>query len=451
MPVINLPTDQRWGQLGAGLGALLGQVVQARQLNTAAQGVAQIQQDPGIPEDQKAARVLQQYGEPGWNIYTQIMKNEAVRSTISGNQARTGEAQARTQLYQGQAEQLPGRTRAQIDKDAAEAQAARARAALAPGENEKNFYEGQAAQARAGQEQATTAKTNLEVERMKAAVGPVPEAVATALAPYKGVLDDTQMASAQAQGQQAEMVKPGTGAAVAGRAAEGILKNFQSSTDTQKLVSSSTLGATSAQDFIKGFEAEPSTGLFRGITLRAWLERQGVGTGDKAVLAQAEADILQAGTLATQGGGFFSVGRYNLAKDMVPSLRSSPLANVIKLDQIANRNVADLQSRQSTEPRSRVSIQKTIDQWQKVKDWTNSYQTYQTTGARTALIHNGDQIDSGNFKVLIQGSKVYDLGQGQNLTGAQIIHDALNFKDDRGNARPIDPQLYMAALQRQGQ
>lgn len=450
MPVIQLPTDTRWSQLGTGLGTLLGEVVQARQQNRVAQGVGQIMQDPNLEDGQKAAEVLKQYGAPGWNVFTQAIANQVRLGQLGVQSAEVKQKTAQAGLEAAQTNQLEPKTRAQIDKDAAEAQAARARAALAPGENQLNFYRGQ-------KEQAEAAKAAIETKRLQDANAGVqagaapPPAIQTALKPYEAVLPADQLASAATQGQQSELVKPGTGAKTAGEAADRLLKAFQGSADTEKLNGNLAEAATSSLAFVDAFEKAPNTGTFKGVTVQAWLERHGVATGHPEILAQAESDILQASTLATQGGGFFSIGRFKLAQDMVPSLRNSPLANVIKLDQLTDRAIADLQARQDTEPRSRVALQKTIDKWQKVKDWTSSYQSYQTAGARTAMIHNGDQIDSGNFKVLIKGTQTYKLQGGQTLTGAQIIHDALNFKDQDGNPHPIDPQLYMAALQRQGQ
>jgi hypothetical protein len=444
MPVIELPTDQRWGQLGAGLGQLISKVVEARQQNQATQGVAKIMQDPSIPDGQKPYHILQQYGERGWQVYGQITNNAVMQQKLGVGQSEILKNTEQARLAGAEAAQIQPKTRAQIDKDAADAQAARARSSLVPSEQAKNEQEANRAQAEAN-------KAQLEADRLAAAGkgGGGNDAIEAALAPGKDLLPDADLQSARVQGQQAELAKPGTGAAATGRAIDEALKRNQASPDTQKLVGNTALAATSAQAFIKAFEKEPQTGLASGVTIKALLEKYGFGTGDPNVLGQVEADILQAGTMAQQGGGFFSVGRFRLASDMVPNLRVSPLSNVIRLDQIADRNIAELQSRQDTEPRSKLALQKQIDRWQQVKDWTNSYQSYPITNKATVLLHNGDELNAKTFAPQVVGSRTYFVQGGQTLSGAQIIQNAMNHKNPQtGEAAPIDPAAALAAYQR---
>jgi hypothetical protein len=82
MPVIQLPQDTRWGDLGAGLGNVIGSVLQGVQKKQAQAGVAQVMQDPSIPEDKKAVKILEKFGDVGYNEYKQAKTLELLGGQV---------------------------------------------------------------------------------------------------------------------------------------------------------------------------------------------------------------------------------------------------------------------------------------------------------------------------------------------------------------------------------
>jgi hypothetical protein len=90
MPVVNLPQDTRFGDLGKGLGGLVGAVAQGIQTQQAQQGVAEIMQDQTMSEPQKYAKILKDHGTVGQELYTKAVQNQYVQAKIKDTLSQVG-------------------------------------------------------------------------------------------------------------------------------------------------------------------------------------------------------------------------------------------------------------------------------------------------------------------------------------------------------------------------
>jgi hypothetical protein len=84
MPVVNLPQDTRFGDLGKGLGGLVGAIAQGVQQQQAQAGVAEVMQDQTLSEPQKYAKILKDHGPLGQELYTKAVQNQFIQAKISG-------------------------------------------------------------------------------------------------------------------------------------------------------------------------------------------------------------------------------------------------------------------------------------------------------------------------------------------------------------------------------
>jgi hypothetical protein len=83
MPVVNLPQDTRFGDLGKGLGGLVGAIAQGVQQQQAQAGVAEVMQDQTLSEPQKYAKILKDHGPLGQELYTKAVQNQFIQAKIS--------------------------------------------------------------------------------------------------------------------------------------------------------------------------------------------------------------------------------------------------------------------------------------------------------------------------------------------------------------------------------
>jgi hypothetical protein len=90
MAVVNLPQDTRFGDLGKGLGGLVGAIAQGVQTQQAQQGVAEIMQDQTMSEPQKYAKILKDHGTVGQELYTKAVQNQYVQAKIKDTLSQVG-------------------------------------------------------------------------------------------------------------------------------------------------------------------------------------------------------------------------------------------------------------------------------------------------------------------------------------------------------------------------
>lgn len=98
MPVIQLPKDTRFGDLGAGLGNLIGSAVTALKDREAQQGVAQIMEDSSISDADKGVQALKKFGDKGYSFYQQFVKSRVLDAQLKETLADVGLKQVKTAL-----------------------------------------------------------------------------------------------------------------------------------------------------------------------------------------------------------------------------------------------------------------------------------------------------------------------------------------------------------------
>jgi hypothetical protein len=207
-----------------------------------------------------------------------------------------------------------------------------------------------------------------------------------------------------------------------------------------KEASDAAVGATSAVRFMDTFEKAPQKiGLLSGATIKAWWEGKGGSSGDAELLQMYDAGLLQAADTARQGGGFWSQGRFALAKDTTATIADSPLRAIINMDQTADRRLAQLRSLKMSQPgRPLKDVDDAIASWEQVKQRTATYQTYTTAKGGTVLLHGGNVLDPGSFKTLISADRAYKIkGSSDTVLGRDIALKAAE--------RAMDP-LEMARM-----
>jgi hypothetical protein len=105
MPVVNLPQDTRFGDLGKGLGGLVGAIAQGVQQQQAQAGVAEVMQDQTMSEPQKYAKILKDHGTLGQELYTKAVQNQFMQSKIKDITSEIGKRTVETAAAQAKLEQ----------------------------------------------------------------------------------------------------------------------------------------------------------------------------------------------------------------------------------------------------------------------------------------------------------------------------------------------------------
>jgi hypothetical protein len=465
MPVITLPADQRWGQLGQGLGGLIGQIVSGVQERQAVQGVAQVIQDPQVPQENKFSEILKRFGDRGVQVYTQMMKADLLREQIHEATAKEKQAGAATAKEQAQTKQIE----AGLPFAQQIAQAKAAAAGLEPAKISAETYRaeqgGRASaaeiplrsdEAALARQRTATEAERTRLEAAKPAEVPVAPGAYDAAAVLKGlgIPDPTpaQVGIAQNLYSNSKTVRVGNLAVT--KFAQDQLKKGEGTKDTpepiRKVAASSDVAATSMERFVTSFQKNPGElGFFKGATAKGLLEKYGISTGDVDLLNEMDAQMLAVSDQATRGGGFFAAGRVKLAKDVTPGISESPLRAIIAADQVADRHLSELRSYLSgmTDQEIKKPVEAAIDHWERVKSITGSLQSWPVmSGGRptdkTAMVFGGDAVDPSSFRKRMEGRKTYVAGDGRDYTGGQLIARAMQLQEDPVSyARSIGVEL----------
>lgn len=449
MPVINLPQDTRWGDLGKGLGGLLGAVAGAYQQKQVQEGVSQINDDTSVAADKKPSEIFKKFGNAGIEALAKMNALKEQQSVITKNLAGAGLQSIETRLKEAM---LPTAEREALAKTRAlEAQPAHIAA-------ETSNLNASAANTAAltgpkvalTNNEAALTGTNVEIateklDRMRRA-GSDTVGLDVQLAPFK--LSPEETAAAKMTYQGAETKAPGSGDA----AMSAYVRNLVTSREKreapkptpeaeQKFSSDSVQHATSALRFIDTFKkgGAQDIGFFSGANAKAFMEKWGIPTGDVAVVDMWNAAQQQVASAATQGGGFFAQGRVKLAHDVTAGITETPLHALLATDQVADRMIGALEGRLSgftgtstvTKP-----IESALAKWREVKATTGTFKSEVTQdGKKTIAYFEGKQIDPKTFKTLLDPEKTYDLGSGHKTTGAEIIR-----KLQQQQAKTITPE-----------
>lgn len=402
MPVINLPRDDRWGQIGQGLGKLIGEVAQGAREAQVSQGVAQIMQDPEIKPKDRAWRVMKDFGELGYKKYQDMIKSQVLQTEMDKTFAEIGKITVDKKLKEQQLpleqrrilagiegiEQdttaskalLPGRVGlqgAQIENTQASAAQTREQtatevqmrdprvAALAGDVGLKREsidakrYENAATRQALGEQGVAVPPTvgrSAEVAEVQPQITPqaTPEGTSSMieqqLKSFGLTPDETRQAAAMYRAN--ERKKRGTGLDAALDFAKGRVEAREKREKPTPLPEGSAKVARSAaeygavlEDFAKELVGAPEkVGLLSGAGIKARAERLGLPIGDTATLNMLERQKQLVGAQAKQGAVFMSGQTIRLARDVTPNVDRSPLSNWLAIDAVADAQIATLQN-----------------------------------------------------------------------------------------------------------
>lgn len=477
MPVINLPQDTRWGDLGKGLGTVLAAGAGAYAQNQVQAGVAEIMQDPSLSEQDKGVQALKKFGKPGYETYNKLVETQVLQGQLKDVLAQAGLRTVQTEQAKknlGYSDEEFAAKIAQTKAQTGNVQSqTTARNVLLPGEVAQ-----QGASTANVQSQTTSRNALLPGEVMAQS-----DKSATTSAALPGVAAESELASTKAQQaviqldrlrQMGASTPTGLNAIMdaagipQGHAVRALAtSSYNAETDPVKAMEkfNSTLSnfvntktnaeiranvpkslseaeikesanqaqfATSSQRFLDAVKDRPDElGLLTGAPIRAWMERHGLATGDQTLLNAMESQAQIVASSATQGGGFFAQGRVALAKDIAPSISRTPMANLIALDTIADREIASLTRRIDAQtPNVKTKpLDDSLQQWKDIKATTSSLQSYVANGDKTVVMFNNNQVDPKTFKPILRGdTKLKAEANNAEYTGAQVLQVAKEMK-----------------------
>lgn len=463
MPVIQLPKDDRWGQLGAGLGNLAGSVIQGIQDKQTSAGVAQVMQDDTISAADKPSRILKDFGDKGYEYYKKLIQTQVFESHVKENLARAGLLSIQQKVAEQTLPLAERKERAGIEhveqQTAASKELTPAEVALkgasaghlnAETATSKALLPGAAGAqgALTSERRQSAGKTALESQLLqnqlntREAFGAVDNTFETQLKPF-GLTED-QKAGARQEYNAGESAKPGAGyTRMIDYAVKMQTQNQKRAdikpapVDERKTASSDIAHATSAMRFVDEFANKGGAeriGMFKGAPAIALLEKWGVATGDSQIISMINSSKQQVQSMATSGGGFFAQGRVKLAQDVTPAVTETPLHAIITMDEVADRKLAELKTNLSGFEGTQTNtkpFEKAIAEWEKVKAITGTLQSdivpdprypNDPRSGRTVMFFRGNQIDPKSFKPLVKNdSSLYTIKDGRKIPGTMLF------------------------------
>lgn len=457
MPSIVLPRDDRWGDLGKGLGQFGAALYQKQQQDEATAGVAEIMQNPTIAPADKAGEAWKKFGALGGSIFTKMQDTQVKQAQLKDALATAGLRTAQTALVGAQA-QKEGATipyagqqaAANLASTNAKIEAERAATnrdvqTLGPDLEAKSLANAtnaalQTPKVDIARSEAT--KTNAEAQLLKIkveqltkggfSVDQMNEILSTSA--FKDIPAPVRAAAVTAGAMETDPVKRGEAMmkpinTYIERRASSDIPNDQ----VQRRNESDAAAGESALKFMNAFRQDPSkTGMLSGANIQAGLEHWGLPTGDAQAIQMRITSLRQAASEAMSGGTFYSTGRFQVAKDVNPSTTETPLFAVMSADETADRKLVELNNRAARYPGDN-STKENVEAWKKVKDITGSLKTYVADG-RTVVMFDGNQVDAKTFKPLIEGKKKYG-----DATGLDIITAVQEWNTEHPDQPPRDP------------
>jgi hypothetical protein len=498
MPVVNLPQDTRFGDLGKGLGGLVGAIAQGVQQQQAQAGVAEVMQDQTMSEPQKYAKILKDHGTLGQELYTKAVQNQFMQSRIKDITSEIGKRTVETAAAQAKLDQeFPEQLTQLKTKNRLLGTEAAGQEALLPG-----LVPAQAASTELTRQKAveTGAKATQE-QALTPGIVPAQTAKTKLLEKEAGKTDvETDVLGAKGQEQliknevqkiQLEMLKGITTEAGATSKLDERAKSFgltpaqaelakgawlaekdplkkdeayikevarlpSAPVDVRKETGADAEAAISSKKFLDvfrkggaeklGFADVFSTGNPMDLAaVKGMMEKRGLSTGDPEFVSMFNSSLQQIASAATAGGGIgFAQGRVDLAKETTATISQSPLHALIALDETADRKLAKLQNmRKNMSPSEpREGVDDAIKHYQDVKAITGTLNAYVVDkgapGERQVVLFDGSQVDPKTFKKIVDGKKEYKVGSGFG-TGAEFVEQA--------RVRNLDPETYIKQLQ----
>lgn len=443
MPVIQLPRDDRFGQIGQGLGNLIGGAITAFNDKNVQQGVAEIMQDPSISDSEKGVQALKKFGDKGYTFYQQFVKTRVLDAqlkdtladvALKGIKAKAEEAKLPTVAKQAEAnvaltgsqtaENLANVSQIQTMLPARlEALGAQTTATQATTATENALRQPRVAGAVAG---ALEKSEDVDANRMKnAATGQVLLQEGIPVPPTVGRgLEVAQEQPALAQppagtgtvGRLGDLVKPfnltpdeqgqvqsvytanerkkrGTGLDAALDHAKSLATAKAKAEKPAPLPEGSAKLARGAagygavsERFMQDVIQDPEkVGLLSGAGLKARLDRYGLPVGDQTLLNMLEAQKQLVAQQAKSGAVFMSAQTIKLAKDIAPSVDRSPLSNLLSLGSVARERLAELSNellRYKDTPVQVAAINDAMRPWQNIQKVTDTIQSHVVTDER---------------------------------------------------------------------
>lgn len=462
MPVINVPQDTRWGDLGKGLGSLIGSVAQGALQAQTAQGIAEIMQDPKVSEADKPVQVLKKFGPQGYEQWKTMQEGTKLQAQIQSLLAGVGKEKVQTSLLQGELD--AGKPAADVANTKAttglhQAQTGQSVAqtatinALRPGQTDLQNAHVTESMANTNLKKSQTEenvfdaklkefKYNTMVQAQKnggAGIDAEVDAFASAVGlpptdPSVAGLKQIARGAASRGEDPTKAMEP---------AIKAISERLSKRAEVKPLpegpakdAAASAQYATALNTFTQAFASNPAAvGLTSAAGIKGWLERQGIGAGDPTLLQMVETQHQAVGQQAKSGSMFMGTNTINLAKNVVPSVNRSPMASVIALDTIADQQIAELQTRMDNykgTPFNTEPLQNTINKWNQIKDVTRTFSsgvaydnvkpdgTPDPASERQVTYFKGKQVDSMTFAPLVERGKKYPV-KGGSVTGDELF------------------------------
>lgn len=447
MPVITLPQDTRWGDLGKGLGGLLGQAVQHYQDQQVAAGVSQLQMDPQFSDPAKLlSEVTRRFGNKGLETLTTQLKTQALRKNLNLVEAETQGARARAEHTTLETDVLGKQAPEQLAQLRAKTEAEKARTALTTAETGIVPEKGKLLAAQEGGEEARTAQGYAAAGHLAAQTDVLrqqAQSIATLQGP--GVIEK-QLSDAGIEDPKGEKASYLRGEVASGgitgyktalatlqRQKEVLEKPTDLTPETRKSITSAAALAPSLAPFLEPIKPGTPAGFGAGIS--DWLTKHGLG-GDPDIMARSTAATQSMAHFAEAGSGFGGAWRVALAKDIVPQINRTPVYSVLETGQIAKGMVETLKSQleqnKVIKGRNTKAIEDQLATYQGMLDKANTLWWGQpAVGADkkptgpTQFYYQGNQVDPKTLQIIrpnaeFPATKVYKDVYGQTHTGAEI-------------------------------
>lgn len=477
MPVVNLQHDNRWGDIGQGLGAIGGQIVDAVRKKQMAADVAQTLQDPNIAEAKKGVKILEQHGNEGYELYKQQIATQALQTKMKEAEAQTRLTDTQNQLASEKLKNTPAEFAANLALTQQTARnigsQASARDILLPGQVAEQTATttdiGSRTTARdtllpveKAQGEATTAGTVIKTSGQSIAN----ELAEISLKSIKGSMNEEdlssnldglikkfgyepnsslgQIAKAKFAAERDPLKKASAFADVFKGVAEAG-ERTPVPADARKQMIQSGEAAVSMDKFVNAFSAggAQKIGAVSGAGVQKFLEKYGWGTGDPEFLQMLNSSIQSAASVATQGGGFYSPGRFALGKDVTPGILESPLHAAVAMDEVVSRQIAGLEAGKSSAPmQARAGYDAQIAKWKSIEKKMDfkAYDFDPQGKGKTVVFFGGKEVDAKDFKpkntMLDTGSKTKT---NSTISATDLRADAERLK--------VDPALRLKAIQ----
>lgn len=478
MAVIYVPQDTRWGDLGKGLGGLLGNVVQQIQEQKVAQDVGQIYQDPAFRNNPAGllAEVTKRHGPQGIKALTTLLDSQAkigqialqgaqgrlagvkanvaeateptdilkAKADLAATEARTGLTQAETAYTAGPRSALTG---AQVSGAGAESTIKKQQADASMGSQQAGLVGAEVDKTRAGADVArlTADQLQQQIEIGKSLFGPANPQQPQGNTGLDNMINNavpnvTPEERARVWGAAQTSRTPGVAAT---KELDKIVKERQQiasrtdllPSDMRRTLDSAASTVTTLEPFLQANSG--AEGLIGGI--KAFLAKKGVDQ-DPNLISAATAGEQNMAHFATTGQGFGGAWRVALAKDVVPTVNHTPVYNVLATEQISNEMLKRLetvkeQAARSPKYKDQVpSVQTQIDAYTQLRDkaasmwWGYDNNTPGQAKGKLHFYYQGKEVDPKTLAptadIPIDLTKTYRMSNGQTLSGADLLDTA---------------------------